>query len=151
MSIKPCSGPDALSVVKSFMRLLRNSVPPALAEKLENSDKSSRRLSGWRGRSGLGQNSSPAPQPPTDALGAVAAEIRRKHNGQAIDVIALSLSCEYTARAALERPDDYRSLDRMLLRQWGYRRSQGQKRGSSTARQSQRRCADHSAKASWAA
>ena len=46
----------------------------------------------------------------TDALHAAAAEIRSRHKGQAMDVIALSLSCEYAARAALERPVDYRSL-----------------------------------------
>ena len=46
----------------------------------------------------------------TDALHAAATEIRGKHNGQAVDVMALSLTCEYAARAALERPDAYRSL-----------------------------------------
>ena len=45
-----------------------------------------------------------------DALHAVADVIRSAHDGQPIDVIALSLSCEYAARAALERPENYRSL-----------------------------------------
>jgi pimeloyl-ACP methyl ester carboxylesterase len=45
-----------------------------------------------------------------DALHAATAEIRRRHSMAEIDVIALSLSCEYAARVALERPDDYRSL-----------------------------------------
>ncbi len=45
-----------------------------------------------------------------DAVHATTAEIRRRHDSQPIDVIALSLSSEYAARAALERPEDYRSL-----------------------------------------
>ena len=45
-----------------------------------------------------------------DALHAVVSDIRSSRGDQPIDVIALSLSCEYAARAALERPDDYRSL-----------------------------------------
>ena len=45
-----------------------------------------------------------------DALHAVLATIRHRHGGQPVDVIALSLSCEYAARAALERPNDFRSL-----------------------------------------
>ncbi|MCJ2093502.1 alpha/beta hydrolase [Methylobacterium sp. J-072] len=45
-----------------------------------------------------------------EAINAVVAEIRRRHRGGAIDAMALSLSCSYLARAALERPDDYRSL-----------------------------------------
>lgn len=45
-----------------------------------------------------------------DAIHAAADAIRSRHAGAAVDVIALSLSCEYAARAALERPDDYRSL-----------------------------------------
>jgi pimeloyl-ACP methyl ester carboxylesterase len=46
----------------------------------------------------------------TDAIHALAAEIRRRHGSARIDAVALSLSAEYLARAALERPDDYRSL-----------------------------------------
>jgi pimeloyl-ACP methyl ester carboxylesterase len=45
-----------------------------------------------------------------DALHAATAEIKARHQDQSIDVMAISLSCEYAARAALERPDDYRSL-----------------------------------------
>ncbi|MCJ2123093.1 alpha/beta fold hydrolase [Methylobacterium sp. J-077] len=45
-----------------------------------------------------------------EAIGAAVAEIRSRHRGAAIDAMALSLSCSYLARAALERPDDYRSL-----------------------------------------
>lgn len=46
----------------------------------------------------------------TDAIHAVAAEIRARHGGPAIDAIALSLPASYLARAALERPRDYASL-----------------------------------------
>jgi pimeloyl-ACP methyl ester carboxylesterase len=46
----------------------------------------------------------------TDAIHAVSAEIRRRHGAAAIDAVALSLSAEYLARAALERAGDYRSL-----------------------------------------
>jgi len=46
----------------------------------------------------------------TDAIHAAAAAIRGRHSDREIDVIALSLSCEYAARAALERPEHYRSL-----------------------------------------
>ncbi len=45
-----------------------------------------------------------------DALHSVVAAIRARHNGQPVDAMALSLACEYASRAALERPDDYRSL-----------------------------------------
>jgi pimeloyl-ACP methyl ester carboxylesterase len=50
------------------------------------------------------------PQLMTDALCAVVAAIRARHDDQPVDVIALSLSCEYAALAAIERPGDYRSL-----------------------------------------
>ncbi|WP_019903517.1 alpha/beta hydrolase [Methylobacterium sp. 77] len=46
----------------------------------------------------------------TDAIHAVVAEIRHRHGGGRIDALALSLSCEYLAAAALEAPGDYRSL-----------------------------------------
>jgi pimeloyl-ACP methyl ester carboxylesterase len=46
----------------------------------------------------------------TDAIHALAAEIRHRHGAAPIDAVALSLSAEYLARAALERPEDYRSL-----------------------------------------
>ncbi len=45
-----------------------------------------------------------------EAIHAAVAEIRGRHRGSAIDAMALSLSCSYLARAAVERPDDYRSL-----------------------------------------
>jgi pimeloyl-ACP methyl ester carboxylesterase len=46
----------------------------------------------------------------TDALHAMHDEIAREHPGMPIDLVALSLSCEFAARAALERPSDWRSL-----------------------------------------
>ncbi len=46
----------------------------------------------------------------TDAVLAVAEEIHRTHAGGAIDAIALSLSCEFLARAAVESPDAFRTL-----------------------------------------
>ena len=45
-----------------------------------------------------------------EAINAAVAEIRSRHRGGAIDAMALSLSSAYLARAATERPDDYRSL-----------------------------------------
>jgi pimeloyl-ACP methyl ester carboxylesterase len=45
-----------------------------------------------------------------EAIHAAAAEIRRRHDGAALDALALSLSAEYLARTALERPRDYRCL-----------------------------------------
>jgi len=46
----------------------------------------------------------------TDALHAMTAEIRDRHGTEPIDAMALSLSCEFLARAALEQPATYRSL-----------------------------------------
>lgn len=46
----------------------------------------------------------------TDAVHALVAEIRSRHGGGPIDAMALSLSAEYLARAAIEQPQDYRSL-----------------------------------------
>lgn len=46
----------------------------------------------------------------TDAIHAMVAEIRRRHGGARLDAVALSLSAEFLARAALERRADYRSL-----------------------------------------
>jgi pimeloyl-ACP methyl ester carboxylesterase len=46
----------------------------------------------------------------TDAVHAATAEIRRIHGDQPIDAIALSLSCEFLARAAAENPQAHRSL-----------------------------------------
>ncbi|GJE17102.1 alpha/beta fold hydrolase [Methylobacterium marchantiae] len=45
-----------------------------------------------------------------DAIHAVTSEIRSRHGGAPIDAVALSLSCEYLAAAALDSPADYRSL-----------------------------------------
>jgi len=46
----------------------------------------------------------------TDAVHVVVAEIRRRHGPRPIDALALSLSSEFLARAATERPDTFRSL-----------------------------------------
>ncbi|KQT78193.1 alpha/beta fold hydrolase [Methylobacterium sp. Leaf466] len=46
----------------------------------------------------------------TDAIHAMVEAIRARHGGGAVDAVALSLSAEYLARAAVERPQDYRSL-----------------------------------------
>lgn len=45
----------------------------------------------------------------TDAIHAAIDEIRRDHDGP-VDALALSLSCEFLARAALERPTRFRTL-----------------------------------------
>jgi pimeloyl-ACP methyl ester carboxylesterase len=45
-----------------------------------------------------------------DAIHAVVAEIRRLHGDAPIDALALSLSSEFLARAARERPEQYHSL-----------------------------------------
>ena len=46
----------------------------------------------------------------SNAIQAAAEDITRKYKGAPIDVLALSTSCEYAARAALDRPPLYRSL-----------------------------------------
>ncbi|MDH4393384.1 MAG: alpha/beta hydrolase [Aquabacterium sp.] len=46
----------------------------------------------------------------TDALLTCTAWLRQRCGGAPVDALALSLSCEYLARAAAERPADYRSL-----------------------------------------
>ena len=46
----------------------------------------------------------------TDALHAAVQEIHRRCGPGPVDALALSLSCEFLARAAIERPGDYRSL-----------------------------------------
>ncbi len=45
-----------------------------------------------------------------DAIHATVAAIRGRHGGKPVDAVGLSLTCEFLARAALERPEDYRSL-----------------------------------------
>jgi pimeloyl-ACP methyl ester carboxylesterase len=46
----------------------------------------------------------------TDAIDAMVGEIARLHGSAPIDALALSLSCEFLARAASEQPAPYRSL-----------------------------------------
>jgi pimeloyl-ACP methyl ester carboxylesterase len=46
----------------------------------------------------------------TDAVHAITDQIRARLGASPIDALALSLSCEYLARAAVERPGRYRSL-----------------------------------------
>lgn len=46
----------------------------------------------------------------TDAVHAFVERIRARHGGVAVDAIALSLSCEFVARAAAERPEAFHSL-----------------------------------------
>lgn len=46
----------------------------------------------------------------TDAVLALATEVRRRHGGSAIDLMALSLGCEFAARAATEAADSFRSV-----------------------------------------
>jgi pimeloyl-ACP methyl ester carboxylesterase len=46
----------------------------------------------------------------TDAIHAAVAEVRARHGEDRVDIVALSLGCEYAARAALEQPQAYRSL-----------------------------------------
>jgi len=46
----------------------------------------------------------------TDALLAALAHIRSLHDGVAVDVLAVSLSCEFAARSACEAPDTIRRL-----------------------------------------
>jgi pimeloyl-ACP methyl ester carboxylesterase len=50
------------------------------------------------------------PRKMTDALHAATRQIRAQCAGTQIDALAVSLSCEFLARAAVERPADYRSL-----------------------------------------
>ncbi|MGF1466614.1 MAG: alpha/beta fold hydrolase [Sandaracinaceae bacterium] len=46
----------------------------------------------------------------TDAVHAVVDAVRARHGGVPVHALGLSLSSEYVARAAVERPDDYRTL-----------------------------------------
>ncbi len=46
----------------------------------------------------------------TDAVHAMVARIRAEHDGAPVDGLALSLGCEFLARAAQESPADYRSV-----------------------------------------
>jgi pimeloyl-ACP methyl ester carboxylesterase len=51
-----------------------------------------------------------SPRLMTDAIMQVVGDIRRRHGNAPIDALALSLSCEFLARAALENPGSFRSL-----------------------------------------
>lgn len=51
-----------------------------------------------------------SPRLMTDALHAMTEEIAARHGTGPIDAIAVSLSCEYLARASTERPSVYRSV-----------------------------------------
>lgn len=51
-----------------------------------------------------------SPRLMTDAIHAAVQEIQRDGGAQPVDALALSLSCEFLARAASERPSDFRSL-----------------------------------------
>jgi pimeloyl-ACP methyl ester carboxylesterase len=51
-----------------------------------------------------------SPRLMTDAVHAFTDHIRTRYAAAPIDALALSLSCEYLARAAAERPEAYRSL-----------------------------------------
>ncbi len=46
----------------------------------------------------------------TDAIHAIVEEIRQREGGQPLDAFALSLGCEFVARAASETPELFRSL-----------------------------------------
>jgi len=50
------------------------------------------------------------PRMMTDAVLAVAAEVRRRHGGAWMDALGLSLGSEFVARAVAEQPDWFRSL-----------------------------------------
>lgn len=60
----------------------------------------------------------------TDALLAVLAHIRSVHGGAAVDLLAVSLSCEYAARAACEAPEAVRRL--ALVSPTGFSRAKRQ-------------------------
>lgn len=61
---------------------------------------------------GLSERSARAysPRLMTDALRALLVEVRREHPGVPVDAIALSLGCEFLARAAVEEPAAFHSL-----------------------------------------
>src|SRR5215475_9232565 len=46
----------------------------------------------------------------TDAVLAAVREIQRRHDDALIDIMALSLGCEFAARAAIEMPNAFRSV-----------------------------------------
>ena len=61
---------------------------------------------------GLSERSDRAylPRLMTDAIHALVARIRAEHSGAPVDALALSLGCEFLARAAQESPADFRSV-----------------------------------------
>lgn len=74
------------------------------------------------------------PELMTAAIHAMVAEIRDRHDGVRIDAVALSLSAEFLARAALERRDDYRSLGLISPTGFDRRYERRSPKGSDTAR-----------------
>jgi pimeloyl-ACP methyl ester carboxylesterase len=66
----------------------------------------------------------------TDAIQAVVRRIRSEHGGAAIDIMALSLSCEFAARAAGETPSAFRSV--ALISPTGFDRRTARHAGSGT-------------------
>jgi pimeloyl-ACP methyl ester carboxylesterase len=68
----------------------------------------------------------------TDALHGVAAHIRQRFDGAPVDALALSLSCEFLARAASEAPADYRSLALVSPTGWSGRRPRRGSPGSTS-------------------
>ncbi len=69
----------------------------------------------------------------TDALHGVVAQIRQRFDGAQVDALALSLSCEFLARAASEAPGDYRSLALVSPTGWSGRRPRRGPPGSTSA------------------
>ena len=61
------------------------------------------------------------PQLMVDAVHAMVSEIRSKHGDVAIDALAASLSCEFLARAAYEKPESIRTL--ALVSSTGFRQT----------------------------
>lgn len=63
---------------------------------------------------GYGRTARPAkpytPRLMTDAVLALVAEVRQRHQGRRVDAVGVSLGTEFLARAATEQPDAFRSL-----------------------------------------
>lgn len=66
-----------------------------------------------------------SPRLMTDAILAATAAIRGRHGGVPVDALALSLSCECLARAALEAPEAFRTLALVSPTGLGKRRFDG--------------------------
>lgn len=86
---------------------------------------------------GFGASAKPrrlyTPRMMTDALHGVVAQIRQRFDGAQVDALALSLSCEFLARAASEAPGDYRSLALVSPTGWSGRRPRRGPPGSTSA------------------